>query len=593
MLFTEFWNARIQAADPPIRPAQTRIPEVPDQTEFLQSWYDYHRGYRIEKRGDGTEERVEVRGEPLRDVAPGHLPRSPSDIRANAVRIAQLGAHDPVVVGSQRTRDGALPTRNTHVDVSEPASNNQAPRQNILEATRLDTLATNLVRGHNDLRVLNEVSGTRENRQNRAIQAEYQARRIGALRRELQRMRNGIERVMAGLNELGEYMPESQDAIRRSTNLDQRLETIQDRLDGTSDNGVPVGLQQATNRAPSAARSLEMTAAHRLATDNSQYNTSIPPPGETLLATLNRQLDLASASLMEARRTRDESSRIRQVRESEVQLAAARVRQLEREKQILEQNTRIFGSREEVERLGSDYESPIANMFNRAYVWRARVQEEERRRQEPAMAIAEAAMHGPETTIDVEDITAVQRASAYSNIAHNAGSAANPRPGEAEPAGLDGLISMQSRLYRALGEPGVHNEQQAEQVREIHNTTGARYHPLVTYTPSGPIRYNPWQLGAPSDASERNRREFSLGHTVEVVPAVENGENHGESEPEERSKGLDDDDGRPAPKSDDEMTLKLECKVCYSQVADVAFIPCGHLVMCEVSYASWWCKVTY
>ncbi len=353
-----------------------------------------------------------------------------------------------------------------------------------------------------------------------------------------------------------------------------------------------MGLQQATNRPPSAAGSPEMTAAHRLATDNFQYNTPIPPPGETLLATLNRQLDLASANLMEARRTRDESSRIRQVRESEVQLSVARVRQLEREKQILEQNTRIFGSREEVERLGSDYESPIANMFNRAYVWRARVQEEERRRQEPAMGIAEATMHGPEAAIDGEGITTIQHTSANSNIAHNAGITAIPRPDEAEPTGLGGLISMQSRLYRALGEPGVHNEQQAEQVREIHNTTGAIYHPLVRYTSSGPILNNPWQLGAPSDASERNRREFNMGHTV-MVPAVENGENHGESEPEERTKGLDDDDGRPAPKSDDEMTLKLECKVCYSQVADVAFIPCGHLVMCEVSHASWWCEVTY
>ena len=47
---------------------------------------------------------------------------------------------------------------------------------------------------------------------------------------------------------------------------------------------------------------------------------------------------------------------------------------------------------------------------------------------------------------------------------------------------------------------------------------------------------------------------------------------------------LDDpEDNRPAPLSDHEMTVKLSCKVCLQQRAEVAVIPCGHLVMCS------WC----
>lgn len=50
---------------------ETRIPEVPDQTEFLARWYEFHQGYRVVTREDGSEERIAVLGEDLKDVAPG------------------------------------------------------------------------------------------------------------------------------------------------------------------------------------------------------------------------------------------------------------------------------------------------------------------------------------------------------------------------------------------------------------------------------------------------------------------------------------------------------------------------------------------
>lgn len=48
-------------------------------------------------------------------------------------------------------------------------------------------------------------------------------------------------------------------------------------------------------------------------------------------------------------------------------------------------------------------------------------------------------------------------------------------------------------------------------------------------------------------------------------------------------KGLDTNDERPEPKTDEDMSFKLECKVCLTQVADTACLPCGHLAMCS------WC----
>jgi len=46
--------------------------------------------------------------------------------------------------------------------------------------------------------------------------------------------------------------------------------------------------------------------------------------------------------------------------------------------------------------------------------------------------------------------------------------------------------------------------------------------------------------------------------------------------------GLDGDD-RPEPLDDGQLAVKLECKICLSQLADTACLPCGHLSMCS------WC----
>lgn len=47
--------------------------------------------------------------------------------------------------------------------------------------------------------------------------------------------------------------------------------------------------------------------------------------------------------------------------------------------------------------------------------------------------------------------------------------------------------------------------------------------------------------------------------------------------------GLDIKDDRPDARSDEEMMMKVDCKICLSQIADTACLPCGHLCMCR------WC----
>ncbi|KAL8978276.1 MAG: hypothetical protein Q9205_006104, partial [Flavoplaca limonia] len=65
-----------------IRQSSTRIPTLPDQTNFIKHWFDWHRGYSIFTNPDGTEERQVLLGESLSDLDIGYLPRTTEEIRA-------------------------------------------------------------------------------------------------------------------------------------------------------------------------------------------------------------------------------------------------------------------------------------------------------------------------------------------------------------------------------------------------------------------------------------------------------------------------------------------------------------------------------
>lgn len=75
-----FWNTRVEQSGIP--PRQTRIPDSPNQDAFTKRWLEFHQGYRIIQTPDGSEERIAVSGEPLKDVDPGVMPRTLDELRA-------------------------------------------------------------------------------------------------------------------------------------------------------------------------------------------------------------------------------------------------------------------------------------------------------------------------------------------------------------------------------------------------------------------------------------------------------------------------------------------------------------------------------
>ncbi|KAL8738715.1 MAG: hypothetical protein Q9181_000537 [Wetmoreana brouardii] len=84
----KFWDTRIEVSGLP--QTSTRIPHVPDQSDFIRAWHDWHRGYTILTNPDGSEQHLELEGEPLSQVAIGRLPRTQERIRAHPQLVARF-----------------------------------------------------------------------------------------------------------------------------------------------------------------------------------------------------------------------------------------------------------------------------------------------------------------------------------------------------------------------------------------------------------------------------------------------------------------------------------------------------------------------
>jgi hypothetical protein len=137
---TEFWTNRLTATDPPLEPSQTRVPEIPDQTEFLERWFEFHQGYRSVTREDGTEHRIAVLGEPFKEVSPGFLPRTLAQLRAgvendatraeNRLRRRRLSAEEERPEEPRQTLDEALDS------LLQEASDDERPQPTVNPPTQ-------------------------------------------------------------------------------------------------------------------------------------------------------------------------------------------------------------------------------------------------------------------------------------------------------------------------------------------------------------------------------------------------------------------------------------------------------------------------
>ena len=535
----EFWENRVFASN--MEAAETRIPNHPDQTEFLDIWYEFHQGYRIHKREDGSEHRVPLLGEPFKDVSPGYLPRTLDELRNGRVP-----PQNPFVQAS----DSA--TRETNTDEqSRGQMNLEDALDQMLEQVEADETQQADVH-RQSLQESASVARDRSDNRQSAANSQYQARRVAALRRELFRMRTGVERVISGLRELGEDV----DSWRADG-----LAYLGRTLDDIST--VP-SLQQ-----PSSLRDRSHSMAQANPTGASQNPQSMYAQTHGPLANLQFRLDQANSRLEQARRARERAADELEASESEVQASREWVRSLQREQSTAENYIRIFGTREEMEHAGADYESPIGGMFNRAWN-RYRVAEEVRREERNLREV----LRGEERVLEIEGPTQAQLMEPSGTM------------DESNASRVDG-----EALRRFYAELRMRDETQGslsnitgvmEALEESRLRIRARSTQLLEASAQA-TQQQPFSASSVSFPQAAARRAWL--HRGQHEAIVENESSDSEKE---GPRGLDrEDDGRPPPKNDDEMTVKLDCKICYQQVADTIVLPCGHLVMCE------WCSLQH
>jgi hypothetical protein len=374
----EFWAKRVEVSG--VRPAQTRIPEVPDQTDFLEKWYDFHRGFRIVNNDAGEERRVAVLGEAWRDVDPGCLPRTIEEMRAGRrAQEAVIAEHETTADESEQAGPSLDETLDQMFQDAAAEDSGPAPVASQIEDGAANTSASPMTelmaRGNVHAQVMNPVAS-----RNR----DYQARRVAALRRELQRMRTGIERVISGLRDLGEAVPDHGDATSRLTALGQRLESL--------------GEMPSREESEQAIESVDAIAGA------SQASVS---QTDQAMATMQQRVDEARQQQEAARRSRDAAATELDAAEQEFRTSRQRLQRLQREQRTADNYLRLFGTREEMIAQGDQYESPIGGMFNRAYE-RFRAAEQVRREERNLRRVLE-----DELRAGASDLTADHPEAAY------------------------------------------------------------------------------------------------------------------------------------------------------------------------------------
>lgn len=572
----EFWENRVAATN--LRPAQTRIPEVPDQTEFLKRWYEFHRGYRIVTREDGSEERIAVLGEDFKDVSPGHLPRTLDELRAGQERSA-ADQHQYVVVQEQPVNDGPSleDTLDQMFDAADAEASNELRSHPIATADPAPTTTVN---------VAGQVMQGANSR-NR----EYQNRRIASLRRELHRMRHGVERVIAGLRELGESVPDSTEATGRLAQLDRSLDSILgERTAATTRNGQN-GQSSVASATTTNAQARNIQGIQQRLEEATARHTEAEQARRDAVA----ELDEVERHLALARTAREEAVSNLDGADVEFRHSRQQLNQLQRERRTTENYVRLFGTREDIEQQGADYESPIGGLFNRAWE-RFRMAEQTRQEERTLRQV-------------LEDERQVQQAAHASSSDGRAPAAVPDTDFDTQLSEYYAMLRQQPWIHPTQPPQSTFPSSMLDAVRPTGGatlpTTGALDHPSGETSGIEPGRMTVLdRLLQNTSEPERStiiRRMVENG-TAQALqnsdpytflsqlresqgPTIDFEEDSDDTVSEDGHRGLDvEDDNRPDPKTDEQMTVRMDCKVCYTQLADTACLPCGHLVLCQ------WCS---
>lgn len=577
-----FWENRVEASQ--LRPSQTRIPHVPDQTHFLDTWYDFHRGYRLIHRDDGSEERVAVLGEPFRDVDPGRLPRSLDELRAGYERSAadrpqhldeQIPVETHPVPSLDDTLQSLLDQASADAEADMDASAEPPPQQTPLSARDSPD--------HASLRVAGQAMQATRSR-NR----EYQNRRIAALRRELHRMRNGIERVITGLRELGEMVPDPSEATGRLASLGRTLDSLDPTADSDSD------LREPPIPPAPAAGALYRDASQSDHQQRLQEAEALFAQARRFRAQSARDLENAQASLEEARRHREDAAEVLEGADIDLAEHRAQFSQVRREQQTARNMTRVFGTREEMESQGNDYVSPIGGMFTRAWD-RFRVAEDVRREERILTQALQDEQHVPDDSSIATNTVQEDHLNEYYSLLRLQGwsqqSQSQPdRAGAAMPLAASASTGTNGEQDPARDQDTNSSADQPLLVTSPGTSTLAR---LLRQTPEPErtaiiARMTENGTAQALDNSLSSFENYRRPDTLRMLLRSSLGAQLPDPEDDDTRnphQGLDAvDSGRPDPKDDQDMMFRLDCKICYTQIADTACLPCGHLVMCN------WCS---
>ncbi|KAH7374384.1 hypothetical protein BKA66DRAFT_513803 [Pyrenochaeta sp. MPI-SDFR-AT-0127] len=465
----EFWSNRLAATDPPLEISDTRIPEIPDQTAFLERWWEFHQGYRTATLADGSEQRIAVIGEPFKEVSPGFLPRSLDQLRAG-------------VENNARRPENRLTRRRLSSEEERP----EQPQQSLEEA--LDAL-------------LNEASD------DEAPIAEHQ--------------------TVPQIAELPGDAPTepSRPLTRREAQLQRARERFA-RVFGSRED-----VQQDDYESPLTTMYGRAYDRYRQAEERRAEGTTSAPTLDGLSAQERRDI--------------------------EEQLLWGVMRESQAMSKSLEQEGDVWSY------------APVQSNLDQSY----------------SMDDEEPSIEPQSLNINTQSgLPRLDREVLYAGGSET-GDAARRVTLQSSRRGLPGSNMM---IWYPLSGPSDVSEEDLRLVREHYSTTHSTYPPTAIATSSENLTSTASTTTTSGFSEVRSSIEQITSELQRLRLASEalssaRHSMHAWNHPEPPAVTLDNQPDRPPPKSDEEMTKTLACQVCYQQLADIAVLPCGHMVMCQ------WC----
>ncbi|KAL9020162.1 MAG: hypothetical protein Q9185_002619 [Variospora sp. 1 TL-2023] len=353
-----FWDTRIAVSGTP--QSTTRIPDHPDQSDFIRQWFDWHRGYTIIDRQDGTQERKELIGDTLSEVDIGRLPRTLEQLQApvqrQRLRQRLRGSSTYIPSSNAYYDDARFHTRS--ISGQEQAANPPMNPSQTVAAPRIDP----------EDRIFDSPSSSVSSVESDT--EDYEDDNIPARQQLLSTLQESLDDIRANVLELTQQTPEPRNDSQVSAVTDQ-ISSISGRITQIRQQSLARLQHQqnaSINRTMSSPRqnptspnpAVEENEDASLATLRSAHNYSIGDEAlRRQIMALNREESVARATILAP----EESSGGREAAISHLNHVTRQRRQAEQEQARRERLPHLLGTLEE--RQGAEEPSPIASLFAR------------------------------------------------------------------------------------------------------------------------------------------------------------------------------------------------------------------------------------